>query len=54
MLIRRRKVYEAIHTLHREQGYEIASICALYGIPSCFNYKWLHWEESASEKENTI
>ena len=52
-LTRRRKVYEAIHTLHQEKGYEIASLCALSGIPRCSYYKWLHREESASEKENT-
>ena len=53
-LTRRRKVYEAIHTLHQEKGYEIASLCALSGIPRCSYYKWLHREESASEKENTL
>ena len=53
-LTRRRKVYEAIHTLHQEKGYEIASLCTLSGIPRCSYYKWLHREESASEKENTL
>ena len=42
-----------IHTLHQEKGYEIASLCALSGIPRSSYYKWLHREESASEKENT-
>lgn len=53
-LTRRRKVYEVIHTLHQEKGYEIASLCALSGIPRSSYYKWLHREESASEKENTL
>ena len=43
-----------IHTLHQEKGYEIASLCALSGIPRSSYYKWLHREESASEKENTL
>ncbi len=51
---RRVKVYETIYTLHQEKGYEIASLCALAGVPCGSYYKWLNRETCASEKENTL
>lgn len=52
--IRRRRAYETVCALHQEKGYEIASLCALAGIPRGSYYKWLNRETCASEKENTL
>lgn len=52
--IQRRRAYETICALHQEKGYEIASLCALAGIPRGSYYKWLNRETCASEKENAL
>lgn len=52
--IQRRRAYETVCALHQEKGYEIASLCALAGIPRGSYYKWLNRETCASEKENTL
>lgn len=52
--IQRRRAYEKICALHQEKGYEIASLCALAGIPRGSYYKWLNRETCASEKENAL